>query len=77
MMHKRKFNGLAFVGRPKILKNENERIEVFIFKYKGNLYNKVIEVNFLKRIRGVKKFNNLKELQQEIKQDIKKANKFF
>ena len=76
-IEKNKYNGLSFVGRPKVLKKTNKGIEVFIFKYSGNLYNKIIKVNFIKKIRKVKKFNNLESLKQEIKKDVIKANKFF
>lgn len=74
---KNKLRGLAFVGKPKVIKEEKKRIEIFIFKYKGNLYNKVIKVNFLKRIRGVRKFKNIKSLKNEIERDVVKAEEFF
>jgi len=74
---KNKFRGLAFIGRPKVFKKDNDIIEVFIFKYKGNLYNKIMKVDFLERIRGVRKFKNVKRLQKEIKRDIVKAEKFL
>lgn len=74
---KKKYYGLSFVGKPKVIKKDNKIIEIFVFQYKGNLYNKTIKVNFIKRIRGVKNFNNFKELNKEIKQDIIKANKYL
>jgi riboflavin kinase/FMN adenylyltransferase len=75
--NKYKYNGLAFVGKPKVFKKDNKIIEIFIFKYRGNLYNKAIKVNFLKRIRGVKNFKDVRELKVEIKKDVRKAEQFF
>ena len=72
-----KFRGLAFMGRPEVFKKDNNIIEIFIFKYKGNLYNKIIRIDFLKKIRGVKKFKNVKDLKLEIKKDISKAENLF
>ncbi len=70
------FQGLAFIGKPKTIEAD-KRIEIFILKFRGNLYNKIIKVKFLKRIRGVKKFKDVKDLKLEIQEDIKKAKKFF
>lgn len=74
---KNKFNGLTFIGKPKVFKKKNKIIEVFIFKYSGNLYNKVIRVNFLKRMRGVKNFKDIGDLKAEIKKDVVKAEEFL
>jgi len=74
---KNKLRGLAFVGKPRVFKKDNKIIEVFIFKYSGNLYNKSIKVNFLKKIRGVRNFKDVKSLKNEIKKDIEKAEKFL
>lgn len=76
-INQNRFNGLAFIGKPKVFKKDNKVIEVFVFQYKGNLYNKIIVVDFLKKIRGIKKFRNVKALQVEIKKDIVKAKKFL
>lgn len=74
---KNKYNGLAFVGKSRVFKKNNKIIEIFIFKYRGNLYNKVIKVDFLKRIRGVKNFKDVGELKAEINKDVEKAEKFL
>ena len=46
-----------------------------IFGINKNLYNKELEVNFIKFIRPEKKFKNLKQLKKQIEIDIKKAKK--
>ena len=44
-----------------------------IFGIKKNLYNKNISVVFSKFIRPEKKFNNITELKDQIRKDIKQA----
>ena len=48
-------------------------LEVNLFNFSGNLYNKKLSVDFLKFIRGEKKFKNLEELKTQIKKDILSA----
>ena len=50
-------------------------LEVNIFNFSGNLYNKKLSVEFLKFIRGEKKFKGISELKNQIKKDILKAKK--
>lgn len=46
-------------------------IETYIPGFKGNLYDKYIEVEFLERIRDEKKFENKEELVKQIEMDLK------
>ena len=70
-----KFNrkGIANIGYRPTFNGKSLLLEVNIFGIKENLYKKVIEVNFVKFIRGEKKFRNINELKKQIKKDIKKA----
>ena len=45
-------------------------LEAHIIGFEGDLYNKILEIEFLKKIRDEKKFNSLDELQEQIKKDI-------
>jgi len=67
--------GIANLGyRPTF--NENKiLLEVHLFNFTGNLYNKYLTVNFLKFIRGEKKFKNVDQLRKQIKNDLLKAKK--
>ena len=70
-----KFNkhGIANIGYRPTFNGKTLLLEVNIFGMKENLYKKVIEVNFIKFIRGEKKFRNINELKEQIRKDIKKA----
>ncbi len=48
-------------------------LEVHIFNFSGNLYNKHLSVEFLKFIRKEKKFKNVNQLKKQIKLDLKIA----
>ncbi len=59
-------------GRPTFDDDEN-KIEVYILKYDGNIYNKEITVYFCKYLREIKKFGSAEELKRQISQDIRIA----
>ncbi len=65
--------GIANIGYRPTFNGKSLLLEVNIFGIKANLYKKVIEVDFVKYIRGEKKFKNISELKMQIKKDIKKA----
>ena len=73
----RKFQrkGIANLGYRPTFQGKNLLLEVNIFGINKNLYNKEIDVNFIKFLRPEKKFKNLKELKQQIKIDIIQAKK--
>ena len=48
-------------------------LEVHIFNFSGNLYNKYLSVEFIKFIRKEKKFNNVNQLRRQIQIDLKTA----
>ena len=50
-------------------------LEVHLFNFSGNLYNKHLSVEFLKFIRKEKKFKNINKLKSQIKLDLKTAKK--
>ena len=65
--------GIANVGYRPTFNGKKLLLEVNIFGIKKNLYNKNINVVFNKFIRPEKKFNNIIELKDQIRKDIKKA----
>jgi riboflavin kinase/FMN adenylyltransferase len=46
-----------------------------LFNFSGNLYNKLLSVQFLKFIRKEKKFKNVDQLRRQIKSDLNIAKK--
>ena len=73
----RKFHrkGIANLGYRPTFKGKNLLLEVNIFGINQNLYNKEMDVNFIKFLRPEKKFKNLNELKKQIKIDIIQAKK--
>ena len=67
--------GIANLGYRPTFNGKKILLEVHLFNFSGNLYNKLLSVEFLKFIREEKKFKNVNELQAQIKKDLKVANK--
>ena len=67
--------GIANIGYRPTFKGKTLLLEVNIFGLNMNLYNKDIEVYFIKFIRPEKKFKGIEQLKVQIKKDIKKAKK--
>ena len=50
-------------------------LEVHLFNFSGNLYDKYLTIEFLKFIRKEKKFKNVVQLRKQINIDLQKAKK--
>ena len=50
-------------------------LEVHLFNFSGNLYNKYLTVDFMKFIRKEKKFKNVDQLKKQVRADLLKAKK--
>ena len=62
--------GMMSIGiNPTTDKDESIKLEVHIFDFKSDIYNKPIKLNFLKRLRDEEKFANLTELKNAIEKD--------
>jgi len=70
-----KKRGIANIGYRPTFNGQNLLLEVNIFGINKNLYNKEINVNFVKFIRSEKKFKNLEQLKKQIKIDIIQVKK--
>ena len=70
---KKEFKGIANIGYRPTFNQKKLVLEVNIFNFSGNLYNKNLSIEFIEFIRGEKKFNGVLNLKKQIKIDCKKA----
>ena len=66
----KKIKGIANIGYRPTFNQKKLLLEVNLFKFSGNLYNKKLTINFTKFIRGETKFKNIGALKKQIKKDI-------
>ena len=71
--NKRKLKGIANIGYRPTFNQKKLILEVNIFNFSGNLYNKNLSIEFIEFIRGEKKFNGVHNLKKQIKIDCKRA----
>tara|TARA_B100000427_G_scaffold180252_1_gene149896 strand:+ start:45 stop:974 length:930 start_codon:yes stop_codon:yes gene_type:complete len=67
--------GIANLGYRPTFNQKKLLLEVHLFNFSGNLYNKYLTVEFLKFIRKEKKFKNVEQLKKQIKSDLLIAKK--
>ena len=72
---KKTLKGIANLGYRPTFNQKKILLEVHIFNFSGNLYNKYLSVEFIKFIRKEKKFNNVNQLKKQIQSDLRKAKK--
>ena len=68
-------SGIANLGYRPTFNGKKILLEVHLFNFSGNLYNKELTINFKKFIRKEKKFKNVNELKKQIKNDLLVAKK--
>ena len=67
--------GIANLGYRPTFNQKKILLEVHLFNFSGNLYNKYLSVEFLKFIRKEKKFKNVDQLKTQIQTDLTIAKK--
>ena len=67
--------GIANLGYRPTFNQKKILLEVHLFNFSGNLYDKHLSVEFLKFIRKEKKFKNINKLRSQIKLDLKIAKR--
>ncbi len=70
------FKGIANLGYRPTFNQKKLLLEVHLFNFSGNLYNKYLSVEFVRFIRNEKKFKNTKQLKKQIKSDLLIAKKY-
>ena len=67
------FKGIANLGYRPTFGEKKILLEVNLFNFSGNLYNKSLNVSFYNFIRSEKKFNDHQKLIKQIRKDLKQA----
>lgn len=63
------FFGITNIGAKPTVSETDRCIETYILDFCGDLYDKTIEIEFLKRIRDIKKFDSLESLKTQLEED--------
>lgn len=68
----KEYKSMTYIGKkPTVNNDETENIEVHLFDFAGDIYDKEIKVRFVKRVRGEQKFESLDALKKQIQIDEK------
>lgn len=68
------FEGMMYIGkRPSVTEKGTVNIEINIFDFSQNIYDKTIQISILKYLRGDIKFDNLDALKLQLKADEQQA----
>ncbi len=73
--NKTHIKGIANLGFRPTFNEKKILLEVHLFNFSRNIYNKYLTVDFFKFIRKEKKFKNMSQLKKQITIDLKKAKK--
>ena len=64
-------------SNPTVSEESHVTIETHILDFDGDAYGECIKIEFLKMLRGEKKFDSLSELTEQIKNDVKSVKKKY
>lgn len=63
--------------RPTFESGSASSVETYVMNWSGDLYNDVVRVRFLYRLRAEKKFGSIDELKAQIGRDVARAGRYF
>ncbi|MBI5230764.1 MAG: riboflavin biosynthesis protein RibF, partial [Coriobacteriales bacterium] len=67
------FGAAISVGMPPMFPEAKEHLEAHLIDYDGDLYGQPMALEFLKRLRGLKRYGSLEELTAAIRKDVREA----
>lgn len=70
-------NGIANIGYRPTVDGKKGLLEVHLFDFDGDLYGKLVHVDFLHKIRDEMKFDSFDILKQQILKDVVEAKEYF
>jgi riboflavin kinase/FMN adenylyltransferase len=68
-----KYAACTNVGVAPTFGRAESRVEAYLLDFDGDLYGRVVDVGFARRIRGEKKFSSIDELKAQIQRDVEEA----
>lgn len=72
------FHGMLNIGiRPTVSKEGIVSCEVHIFDFNQNIYNQTISIKLIARLRGERKFEDIRELREQLEKDKAEVIKLF
>ena len=71
------YRGIANIGTNPTFDGVKRHIEVHILEFKQDIYDQLITIEFVKKIRDEEKFSSVDQLVKQIKLDIKQATTIF
>jgi riboflavin kinase/FMN adenylyltransferase len=71
------YNGVTNIGTNPTFGEHALSVETHLLDFSGDLLGKTIRVNFIQRLRNEKSFNSIKELSDQITEDIRVARELF
>jgi len=77
LLDKKKLRGIANMGVRPTVGGESPVLEVHLLNFSEKIYGKRLTVEFLKKVRDEKKFENLNALKDQIFKDISTAESYF
>ncbi|MDD4872149.1 MAG: bifunctional riboflavin kinase/FAD synthetase [Kiritimatiellae bacterium] len=77
---KRVLDGVVNIGIRPTFGGSNRRkstIEVHLFKYRGDLYGREVEIFFIRKLRDERRFKSVNDLKKQIERDKRSASKIL
>jgi len=72
------YQSVTNIGRrPSVDEEKQITVEVFVFDFDSDIYGKTVELEVLKYLRPVQKFQNLQEVHEQVEKDIEQAKQYF
>jgi len=67
------FPSMTNIGKRPTFGDSRRAVEVYIVDYRGDLYGREIQVEFVERLREEKRFDSVEELKRQMAEDVKRG----
>jgi riboflavin kinase/FMN adenylyltransferase len=67
------YPAMTNIGTNPTFGDKRRAVEVYVVDYRGDLYGEEIQVEFVERLRGEKRFDSVEELKRQMAEDVKKG----